>query len=188
MCLFYSKVQSIIHETVEIHVFCCHNCNHKPLMEQAKGQNKRFCCAAVALRMHKFKFKRPSLKYMLLNCCLKFKSARITLRVIQIRVVFYVYTLFVNFTVLSMEFPITNCLLFFFQANGIFYQIILSHVLGRGPNKSSIKKSKCHQRQSFLKALKITIVLIHNFNFNFNKLKDAAKSNHTSETKCLAVF
>ena len=126
MCLLYSKVQSIIHETVEIHVFCCHNCNHKPLMEQAKGQNKRFCCAAVALRMHKFKFKRPSLRDMLLHCCLKFKSARITLRVMQIRVVFYVYTLFVNFTVLPMEFPITNCLLFF-QTNGNFYQIILSH-------------------------------------------------------------
>ena len=51
---------------------------------------------------------------------------------------------FANFTVLSKEFPIGNCLPFFFQTDGNFYQIILSHTQGRSPNKSLIKKSKCH--------------------------------------------
>ena len=46
---------------------------------------------------------------------------------------------FVNFTVLSTEFPIRNCLPFFFQTDGNFYQIILSHTQGRSPNKSLIK-------------------------------------------------
>ena len=44
-----------------------------------------------------------------------------------------------NFTVLSMEFTIRNCLPFFFQTDGNFYQIILSHTQGRSPNKSLIK-------------------------------------------------
>ena len=56
---------------------------------------------------------------------------------------------FVNLTVLSimdvilptyipvsMEFPIQNCLPFFFQTDGNFYQIILSDTQGRSPNKS----------------------------------------------------
>ena len=47
---------------------------------------------------------------------------------------------FVNFTALSMEFPIRNCVSFFFQTDGNFYQIILSHTQGRSPNKSLIKK------------------------------------------------
>ena len=63
----------------------------------------------------------------------------------QIRVVFLrTYPLFVNFTVLSMEFPIRNCLPFFFQTDGKFYQIILSHTQGRSPNKSLIKNFECH--------------------------------------------
>ena len=49
--------------------------------------------------------------------------------------------LFVNFTVLSMEFLITNCLPFFFQTDGNFYQIIVSHTVGRSLNKSLIKKN-----------------------------------------------
>ena len=46
---------------------------------------------------------------------------------------------FVNFTVISMEFPITNCLPFFFQADVNFYQLTLSHTLGRDPHESLIK-------------------------------------------------
>ena len=46
---------------------------------------------------------------------------------------------FVNLTVFSMEFPIRNCLPFFFLIDGNFYQIILSHTQGRSPNKSLIK-------------------------------------------------
>ena len=60
--------------------------------------------------------------------------------------VFTYIPLFVNFTVLSMEFPIRNCLPFFFQTDGNFYQIILSNSQGRSPNKSLIKKSKRHLR------------------------------------------
>ena len=46
---------------------------------------------------------------------------------------------FANFTELSMEFPNANCLPFSSKLTGIFYQIILSHTLGRGPNESMIK-------------------------------------------------
>ena len=53
---------------------------------------------------------------------------------------------FVNFTVLSMEFPIRNCLPFFFHTDWNFYKIILLHNQGRSPNKLLIKKSKCHLR------------------------------------------
>ena len=65
------------------------------------------------------------------------------LRVTQIRVLFFFFTsrsFFANFTVLSMEFPIKKYLPFFFQINGNFYQMILPHILGRGPNNSMIKK------------------------------------------------
>ena len=44
-----------------------------------------------------------------------------------------------NFIVLSMEFPIRNCLPFFFQTDGNFCPIILSHTQGRSHNKSLIK-------------------------------------------------
>ena len=37
---------------------------------------------------------------------------------------------------LSMEFPIRNCLPFFFQTDGNLYEIILSPTQGRSPNKS----------------------------------------------------
>ena len=43
---------------------------------------------------------------------------------------------------LSMEFSIRNCLPFFFQTDGNFYQIISSHTQGRSPNKSLVKKSE----------------------------------------------
>ena len=41
-----------------------------------------------------------------------------------------------------MEFPIRNGLPFFFQTDGNFYQIILSHTEGRSPNNSLIKKNQ----------------------------------------------
>ena len=41
-----------------------------------------------------------------------------------------------------MEFPIRICLPFFFQTDGNFYQIILSHTQGRRPNESLIKKNQ----------------------------------------------
>ena len=54
--------------------------------------------------------------------------------------VFTYIPLFVNFTMLSMEYPIRNCLPFFFQTDGNFYQIISSHTQGRSPNKWLVKK------------------------------------------------
>ena len=38
---------------------------------------------------------------------------------------------FANFTVLSMEFPITNCLPFFYQTDGNFYQIFSQCISGQ---------------------------------------------------------
>ena len=77
---------------------------------------------------------------MLSNYCLKFKSVWINLRVTQMRgVILRPYPFFGNFTMRSMEIPITNCLPFFFQTDRNFYQIILSHTLRRCPNKSLIK-------------------------------------------------
>ena len=54
--------------------------------------------------------------------------------------IFWSIPIFGNFTVLSMEFLITNCLPFFFQTDQNFNQIILSHTLERCPIKSLIKK------------------------------------------------
>ena len=75
-----------------------------------------------------------------------------------------------NLIVLSMEFPIRNCLPFFFQIDGNFYQIILSHTQGRSPNKSLIKKSK----SSKIKLLAGTKVYycfnLKGDNFKVNKL------------------
>ena len=72
------------------------------------SKTHHFWCVtvAVALRSDNFKFVRPSLKDMLWDCCLKFQSARIFQRVTEITVVFYIIPFFVNFTVLSEEFPI----------------------------------------------------------------------------------
>ena len=63
--------------------------------------------------------------------------------------------LFVNFTMLSMEFPIRNCLPFFFQTDGNFYQIISSHTQGRGPNKSLLRKFQMPSEIKLLAGTKI---------------------------------
>ena len=63
-------------------------------------------------------------------------------QVTQIRVTFWRPYLFVNFTVLSMIFFFTKCLPFFFRTDCNIYQIILLHTLGRGLNKSLIKKNQ----------------------------------------------
>ena len=60
-----------------------------------------------------------------------------------------------NFTVLSMEFPIRNCLPFFFQTDGNFYQIILSHTQGRSLNKSLIKKIQMSSEIKLLAGTKV---------------------------------
>ena len=53
---------------------------------------------------------------------------------------------FVNFTVLSMEFPIGNCLPFFFQTNGNFLSDYLVTYSGQKSKQIADKKSKCHLR------------------------------------------
>ena len=88
--------------------------------------------------------------------------------------------------VFSMDFPITNCLPFFFLTDNFFYLIILSHTLGRGPSKLLIKKFKCHQR--LLERTKVYYCFnSKGDNFNVNQLKTLPKTSHTSETKYLAV-
>ena len=59
----------------------------------------------------------------------------------QIRVVFTYMPFFANVTVVSMEFAIRICLPVFFQTGGIFYQVILTYTICRGPNESLIKKN-----------------------------------------------
>ena len=147
MCIIHIEVQSIIHMTFEFHVFAVF-----ALMKAARGQNKLFqnasllmCCCSFAIGQF---------------LTLKNKSEKRAIELlfkVQIRpyhpssnrnksCVFTHIPLFVNLTELSMEFPIRICLLFFFQTDGNFYQIILSHTQGRSPNKSLIKKIKCHLR------------------------------------------
>ena len=63
--------------------------------------------------------------------------------------------LFVNFTVLSMEFCIRKCLRFFFQTDGNFYQSILSNTQGRSPNKSLIKKNQKSSERKLLAGSKV---------------------------------
>ena len=81
-----------------------------------------------------------------------------------------------NFTVLSMEIPKRNCLPFFFQTDGNFDQIILSHTQGRSPNKSLIKI----QMLSEIKLLTGTKVYYcfntKGDNFKVNQLEDATKN------------
>ena len=62
-------------------------------------------------------------------------------------VIFTSISLFANFTALSMEFPHSRLFVIFLpNTREFFYQSILSHTLCRGPNKSLVKKIKCHLR------------------------------------------
>ena len=83
--------------------------------------------------------------------------------------------LFVNFTVLSMEFPIRYCLPFIFQTNWNFYQIILTHTQGRSqgrsPNKSLIKKLQMSSEIKLLARTKVYYCFNSNGdNFKVNQL------------------
>ena len=60
-----------------------------------------------------------------------------------------------NFSVLSKEFPIRNRLPFFFQTDGNFYQIILSHTQGRSPNNSLIKINQMPSEIKLLAGIKV---------------------------------
>ena len=126
-------------------MFCCHKCNHNALMKEARGQNKLFqnvsllmCYCSFAIGQ--FLILRTSLKDRLLNCCLKFKTAWITLRVTHKSCVFTQILLFVNFTMLSMEFPIRNFLPFFFQTDGNFLSDYLVTYSGQKSQQITDKK------------------------------------------------
>ena len=83
---------------------------------------------------------------------------------------------------LSVEFPTTNGLPFFFQTDGNFNQMISSHALGRGPNKSLIKYNnilKPSQKKRFKRTKD---------NFNVNQFQDTAKHYPYVKDKCLALF
>ena len=76
-----------------------------------------------------------------------------------------------NFSVLSMEFPIRNRLPFFFQIDVNFYQVILSHTQGRNPNNSLIEKNQMPSEIKLLAGTKV----YYSFNskgdyFNMNQL------------------
>ena len=77
----------------------------------------------------------------------------------------------------SMEFPIRYSLPFFFQTDGNFYQIILSHTQGRSPNKSLIKKIQIPSEIKLLTGTKIYYCFnSKGDNFEVHKLQDAAQN------------
>ena len=82
-----------------------------------------------------------------------------------------------NLIVLSMEFPIRNCFPFFFQIDGNFYQIILSHTQGRSAKNSLIKKIQMSSEIKLLAGTKVYYCFnSKGDNFKVNQPKDAAKS------------
>ena len=98
---------------------------------------------------------------------------------------------FANFTVFSMEFPITNFLPFFFQTDCNFYQIFLSHTLSRGPNESRIKKNGMPSEIKLFERTEVHFSFYSKEdNFNVNQLKIMSKIYHsiTSKTIYLAVL
>ena len=116
-------------------------------MKEARGQNKLFQYASLLVCYSSFAIGQ----FLILKNQSERKAIELLFKV-QISLdhhssntnescVFTYTPLFVNFTMLSMEFPIRNCLPFFFQSDGNFYQIISSHTQDRSPNKSLVKKS-----------------------------------------------
>ena len=76
-----------------------------------------------------------------------------------------------------MEFPIRNCLPFFLQTDGSFYQIISSHTQGRSPNKSLVKKILIPSEIKLLSGTKIYYCFnSKGDNFKVNQLLNAAKN------------
>ena len=62
-----------------------------------------------------------------------------------------------NFTVLSMEFPITNCLPFLFQTNGEFLSDNLVAYSRKMSKQITDKKNRCHKRIKALRVLMETM-------------------------------
>ena len=114
-------------------------------MKEARGQNKHFqnasplmCCCSFAIGhflILKNQYEKQAIELLFK---VHISLDRPWSNTNQSCVLTYIL-LFVNFTMLSMEFPIRNCLPFFFQTDGNFYQVISSHTQGRSSNKSLIK-------------------------------------------------
>ena len=85
------------------------------------------------------------MKDMLLHCFLNFKSAWIIRRVAQIRVV--VLSPYPSLYSAFNEISHYKLFTIFFQTNGNFYQIILSHILDRGPNELLIKNQMLSEKR-----------------------------------------
>ena len=116
-------------------------------MKEARGQNKLFQNASLLMcycsfAIGQFLFLKNQSERQAIELLLKVQiSLDHPSSNTNKNCVFTYIPLFVNFTMLSMEFPIRNCLPFFFQTDGNFYQIISSHTQGRSPNKSLVKKN-----------------------------------------------
>ena len=109
-------------------------------------QNKLFQKASLLMcycsfAIGQFLTLKNHLKNRLLNCCLKF-----TLQVTQVRAVFYVHTPFCELYSAFNGISHKKLFAIFFQTDGNFYQIILSHTQGRSSNKLLIKNFKCPLR------------------------------------------
>ena len=126
-------------------MFYCHKCNQNAPMKEARGQNKLFQSASLLMcycsfAIGHFLILKNQSERQAIELLFKFQiSPDRTSSNTNKSCVFTNISPFMNFTVLSMEFPIRNCLPFFFRTNGNFCQIILSHTQGRSPNKSLIK-------------------------------------------------
>ena len=134
-------------------MFCCHKCNHNALMKEARGQNKLFqnasllmCCCSFAIGhflVLKNQSKRQAIESLFkVQISLDHPSSNT-----NCSGDFTYILLFVNFTMLSMEFPIRNCLPFFLPNPWEFLPDYLVTYSGqKSPQIADKKKSKCHLR------------------------------------------
>ena len=119
-------------------------------MKYARGHNKLFQdasllnCYRVALRSDNFNFKDPGWKICYRIVKVEISPDHPTSNNIWIDFVTYIPFLR-SLQCFQLNFSLQIVCHFSAKQMGIFYQIILSHTLDRGPNKSLIF-FKCHQR------------------------------------------
>ena len=106
--------------------FWCHQCAQKALIKHARGQNISFqngsplmCFCGFATRQF-YTLKTQSIRHDIEMFKVKISSEHPTSNT-NLWSVCMSKPLVVNFTVLSMEIPITNCFPFFFQTNRNLY-------------------------------------------------------------------
>ena len=128
--------------------FLLSKCIHKALMKHARGQNKLFQNESLLMCFCSFAtghFQISNIQSVRHAIELLFKfqiNPNHHTSNINESGAFTHKPFFANSGIVSMLTPISNCLPFFFRADGNFYSMILSHTLGRGQNESLIKKSK----------------------------------------------